>query len=389
MEEEINFLYKNETLELVKRSANKRVVGCKWIFKVKEGLTGSEPKRFKARLLAKGYAQKEGVDFKEVFSLVVKHASIRVILPLTAIQDMELDQLDVRTAFLYGKLQEEILMSQPERLKSSQCPTVDEEKHEMAGYCSRCEMNHEVYGITWEGALEGCEMDYKRSLEVVSSLLDSDTLYVFYWDRFEDCDASFDCGLPLVDWERLVVVPYYGDIQQLRDLIKFPSISIFDAALWRAATFTMIMSLGLCSGNKLWEIQALRLVELFPRLQWGFSWWFLYAFEGSDFFLSFSFCAKILAIVKALEIAVVKWCRHRIHLSSLAVTGNPTPKVWALMDESIANDSVLSCTAQPVTEKVQVENCWCCLSFVYSSVLFINRRILLAELREILANKSM
>ncbi|KAH9750988.1 hypothetical protein KPL71_014099 [Citrus sinensis] len=117
MEEEINFLYKNETLELVKRSANKRVVGCKWIFKVKEGLTGSEPKRFKARLLAKGYAQKEGVDFKEVFSLVVKHASIRVILPLIAVQDMELDQLDVRTAFLHGKLQEEILMSQPERYK--------------------------------------------------------------------------------------------------------------------------------------------------------------------------------------------------------------------------------------------------------------------------------
>ena len=75
-----------------------------WIFKFKEGLTSSEPKRFKARLVAKGYTQKEWVDFKEVFPLVVRHASIRVILSLTAIQDMELDQLDVKIAFLHGRL---------------------------------------------------------------------------------------------------------------------------------------------------------------------------------------------------------------------------------------------------------------------------------------------
>lgn len=84
-------LYNKETWELVKRPANRRVVGCKWIFKVKEGLTGSDPKRFKARLVANGYTQKEGVDFKEVFSLVFRHASIRVILALIVVEDMELD----------------------------------------------------------------------------------------------------------------------------------------------------------------------------------------------------------------------------------------------------------------------------------------------------------
>ena len=62
MDEEMSSLYKNETWELVKRPANRRVVGCKWIFKVKKGLTSLEPKRFKARLVAKGYTQKEWVD---------------------------------------------------------------------------------------------------------------------------------------------------------------------------------------------------------------------------------------------------------------------------------------------------------------------------------------
>ena len=107
-------LYKNKTWELVKRPKDRRVVRCKWIFKIKEGLSGSEPRRFKARLVAKGYTQKEGIDFKKVFSPVVIHALITVILAITAVQDMELDQLDVKTSFLHGRLEKEILMSQPE-----------------------------------------------------------------------------------------------------------------------------------------------------------------------------------------------------------------------------------------------------------------------------------
>ncbi|KAH9703677.1 hypothetical protein KPL70_011177 [Citrus sinensis] len=122
MDDEILSLHNNETWELVERPEKTRIVGCKWIFKIKEGLTSSEPKRFKARLVAKGYTQKEGVDFKEVFLPVVRHASIRVILSLTAVQDMELDQLDVKTAFLHGRLQEEIFMTQPEGFEDPEKP---------------------------------------------------------------------------------------------------------------------------------------------------------------------------------------------------------------------------------------------------------------------------
>lgn len=79
-------------------------MGCKWIYKINEGLISLEPSIFKVRLLAKGYTQKEGVNFKEVFFPVVRHASIRVILSLTAVQGIELDQLDVKTTFLHGRL---------------------------------------------------------------------------------------------------------------------------------------------------------------------------------------------------------------------------------------------------------------------------------------------
>ncbi|KAH9648891.1 hypothetical protein KPL70_025781 [Citrus sinensis] len=118
MDEEMTSLYKNCTWELVKIPKNRRIVGCKWIYRIKEGMIAAEPRRFKARLVAKGYTQMEGVDFKEVFSPVVRHASIRVLMAITATQNLELEQLDVKTAFLHGNLQEEIFMSQPEGYES-------------------------------------------------------------------------------------------------------------------------------------------------------------------------------------------------------------------------------------------------------------------------------
>jgi hypothetical protein len=70
-------------------------------------------KGIKPRLVAKGYSQKEGIDFHEIFSPVVKLVSIRVMLALVALLDLELEQLDVKTTFLHGDLDEDIYMEQP------------------------------------------------------------------------------------------------------------------------------------------------------------------------------------------------------------------------------------------------------------------------------------
>ncbi|KAL5757095.1 hypothetical protein ACOSQ2_021841 [Xanthoceras sorbifolium] len=114
MQEEVESLHKNRTWDLVKPPKDKKIVGCKWVFKRKEGIPGIEDAKYKARLVAKGYSQVHGVDFNDVFSPVVKHSSIRVLLALVAMHNLELEQLDVKTAFLHGELEETIYMQQPE-----------------------------------------------------------------------------------------------------------------------------------------------------------------------------------------------------------------------------------------------------------------------------------
>ena len=94
--------------------AGKKAVRCKWIFKRKEGSSPSEAARYKARLVAKGFSQIPGIDYNDVFSPVVKHSSIRAFLGIVAMHNFELEQLDVKTAFLHGDLEETIYIDQPE-----------------------------------------------------------------------------------------------------------------------------------------------------------------------------------------------------------------------------------------------------------------------------------
>ena len=82
------------------------------VFKLKND--GEKLVKYKARLVVKGFAQKQGIDFNEIFSLVMKMTSIRVVLGLVASMDLKFEQLDVKTAYLHGDLKEKIYMEQPE-----------------------------------------------------------------------------------------------------------------------------------------------------------------------------------------------------------------------------------------------------------------------------------
>ncbi|KAH9745763.1 reverse transcriptase Ty1/copia-type domain-containing protein [Citrus sinensis] len=113
MQEEIEALHKNKIWELVPLPHGRKAIGNKWVYKIKRD-GNDQVERYHARLVVKGYAQKEGIDFNEIFSPVVRITTVRVVLAMCAIFDLYLEQLDVKTAFLHGELEEEIYMLQPE-----------------------------------------------------------------------------------------------------------------------------------------------------------------------------------------------------------------------------------------------------------------------------------
>lgn len=83
-----------------------------WVFKIKRRTDGSI-ERHKSRLVAKGYSQRPGIDYKETFSPVIRLESVRILLAIVARDDLEMIHFDVKTAFLYGDLREDIYMRQP------------------------------------------------------------------------------------------------------------------------------------------------------------------------------------------------------------------------------------------------------------------------------------
>jgi hypothetical protein len=92
--------------------AGRKYVGRKWLFKKKFNAQ-SKVEKYKAWLVAKGYSQVDGIDFGELFSPIAKLTSIRFLLSIVAAFDLEVEQMDVKTTFLHGDLEEKIYMKQP------------------------------------------------------------------------------------------------------------------------------------------------------------------------------------------------------------------------------------------------------------------------------------
>lgn len=113
MTEEISALQKHDTWELVDLPEGRNLVGCKWVYKAKRKSNG-DIDRYKARLVAQGYSQEAGVDYDEVFAPVARYTSIRSVLAIANQLDLEVHQMDVKSAFLNGELSDEIFMKQPE-----------------------------------------------------------------------------------------------------------------------------------------------------------------------------------------------------------------------------------------------------------------------------------
>ena len=110
MQAEMRSMSTNDVWDLEKIPKGAKTVDCKWVYKIKYDSKGNV-ERFKARLVAKGFMQREEIDYNETFSLVSCKDSFRIIMALVAYYDLELHQMDVKTGFLNGDLEENIYMA--------------------------------------------------------------------------------------------------------------------------------------------------------------------------------------------------------------------------------------------------------------------------------------
>jgi hypothetical protein len=134
MKDEMESMDKNNVWNLVELPYGATAISCKWVFKTKRDSKGNV-ERYKARLVAKGFTQKEGIDYNETFSHVSKKDSLRIIMALVAHFDLKLHQMDVKTTFLNGDLEEEVYMKQLEGFVS------ENQSHLV------CKLNKSIYGL--------------------------------------------------------------------------------------------------------------------------------------------------------------------------------------------------------------------------------------------------
>ena len=130
----MNSIIKNNTWDIIDRPTNRKPITAKWLFKIKKDAQGRINK-LKARLVARGSQQQEGIDYNDIFAPVVKWSTILTVFALAAKYGWPLHQLDVITAFLNGTISEEILMEIPPGFPSSD----DESKV--------CRINRALYGL--------------------------------------------------------------------------------------------------------------------------------------------------------------------------------------------------------------------------------------------------
>ena len=113
MIEEYQSIMKNDVWDIVPRPKEKSVVTSKWLYKIKHAVDGSIEK-YNARFVARGFSQKEGIDYEETFALVVRYTSIRATIAIVAKMGWKLHQMDTKTAFLNGVIEEEVYVEKPQ-----------------------------------------------------------------------------------------------------------------------------------------------------------------------------------------------------------------------------------------------------------------------------------
>lgn len=178
MTEELDALSKNDTWKLTNLPAGKSAIKCRWVYKLKRNADGKIA-RYKARLVVKGYSQKQGIDYHETFAPVVRYTTIRFLLAIATKFNLGIQQMDAVTAFLNGELKEDIYMEQPSGFQD--------------GTNRVCKLKKSLYGL-------------KQSSRVWSEKLNS-VLVAFGLKR----SNTDQCLYFLMDDKKMIFVAVYVD----------------------------------------------------------------------------------------------------------------------------------------------------------------------------------
>ena len=146
IENEYDSLIQNKTWDLVDVPADKNIIGCKWVFKVKRNGDGSI-NRYKAQFVVRGYSQEAGVDYDEIYAPVARYNSIQTVLAIANALDFELHQMNVKTTFLNVKSDQEFYMAQPDACVQKEHPN------------KVCKLNRSIYGLKQSARCWNLEID--------------------------------------------------------------------------------------------------------------------------------------------------------------------------------------------------------------------------------------
>ncbi|KAL0378491.1 UNVERIFIED_CONTAM: Copia protein [Sesamum radiatum] len=182
MKEEMNSMAFNEVWDLVELPDGFKAIGCKWVFKTKKDSLGNI-ERHKARLVAKGFTQREGIDYTGTFSPVSKKDSLRTIMALVAHFDMDLHQMEVKTTFLNGELEEEVICN---NLKDSSLVTVST----CLMYAQVCTRPDIAFAVGMLGRYQSNPgLDHWRAAKKVMRYLQGTKDYMLMYRRTENLEV--------------------------------------------------------------------------------------------------------------------------------------------------------------------------------------------------------
>ena len=218
MREEIDCMEDCNAWTLIENNDNKRVIDTKWVFKLKIDPINNE-KRYKARLVARGFSQKFGEDYDEVFAPVVRQETWRTLLTISGIKNYHVKHFDIKTAFLYGDLEETIFIKQPKGFENKNKNFV-------------CKLNKSLYGLkqsakNWNNKIDSIlkQDGFSRSevdMCLYTKKVEDKIIYILVY--VDDLNVATNCEKLLYDIELLLVKNFR--IKNLGDISFYLGIEI-------------------------------------------------------------------------------------------------------------------------------------------------------------------